>query len=87
MKPKEISNPVIKINISMDSYVFREIFKINLNHTYKVSNTHGNILVNENPNFTIDLVYQVPLIMVQQRIMIAVVQSIHFTISIQMILR
>ena len=29
---------------------FSERFsKINLNHTYKVSNTHGNILVNEDP--------------------------------------
>jgi len=50
-EPKEISNPVIK-SIFQWIHTFSERFsKINLNHTYKVSNTHGNILVNEDPNF------------------------------------
>ena len=49
-EPKEISNPVIK-SIFKWVHKFSERFsKINVNHTYKVNNTHGNILVNDDPS-------------------------------------
>ncbi len=46
----EINNPIIK-SIFVWAHSFSEKFsKININHTYKVSNSHGNILVDEEPN-------------------------------------
>ena len=50
-KPIEINNPILK-SIFQWAHSFSEKFsKINMNHTYKTSNTHGNILVNEEPSF------------------------------------
>jgi len=50
-EPEEITNPLVK-SIFQWAHTFSEKFsKINVNHTYKVSNTHGNILVNEEPSF------------------------------------
>ncbi len=50
-EPIEINNPIVK-SIFQWAHSFSEKFsKINVNHTYKVSNTHGNILVTEEPNF------------------------------------
>ncbi len=49
--PIEINNPIVK-SIFKWVHLFSEKFsKININHTYKVSNSHGNILVDEDPNF------------------------------------